>query len=263
MRIPYFQVSAFAASVHGGNPAGVCLLHEWPADELLQRLARENDLSETAYLVPEEGRHRLRWFTPESEVDLCGHATLASAYVLFDQLYWPTEQVEFLTRSGILRVRRNGGGFTMRFPSDSSEVLADDPGLENALGARPSEIRQGKFDLMAVYESEEQVRDLNPDYAAVGGVETRGVIATAPGKGDFDFVSRFFAPRFGIDEDPVTGSAHCTLASFWSERLGKTTLSAWQASARGGAVQCEVLGDAVELTGEARLYLRGELVAED
>ena len=260
MKIPYYQVSAFSESPHGGNPAGVCLLKDWLPDATLQQIAKENDLSETAYLVPEDGRYRLRWFTPASEVQLCGHATLASAFVVFEQLFWPHRQVEFLTLSGILSVWRSDAGFTLRLPADPPVACDPPEELLSSLGIRPAELMKGRSDhYLAVYDSEDQVRSLSPDFDALGKVDCWGVIATAKSEGDYDFISRFFAPRAGINEDPVTGSAHCILMPYWAGVLNKSSLRTWQASARGGELRCVTKGEKVEISGTANLYLRGEI----
>jgi PhzF family phenazine biosynthesis protein len=260
MKIPYYQVSAFSESPHGGNPAGVCLLKEWLPDVTLQQIAKENDLSETAYLVPEDGRYRLRWFTPTSEVELCGHATLASAFVVFEQLFWPDQQVEFLTRSGVLSVWRSEAGFTLRLPANSPVACDPPEELLSSLGIRPTGVMKGLRDYyLALYDSEAQVRELSPDFEALEKVDCWGVIATAKGTGDYDFISRFFAPRAGINEDPVTGSAHCILTPYWASVLGKSSLRAWQASTRGGELHCVAKGEKVEISGTAKLYLSGEI----
>lgn len=257
-----YQVDAFADAVFAGNPAAVLPLEEWPEDALLQAIAAENNLSETACFAPEGDGWRLRWFTPVAEVDLCGHATLATAHVLFHELGETREELRFASRSGELRVRHHDGVYAMDFPADPPS--RDGIGIHEvgeigrALGETPDELL-GAADWCAVFAREEQVRELKPDMAALTEVGRRGVIATAPGK-ECDFVSRFFVPALGIPEDPVTGSAHCQLAPYWAERLGREELHARQISARGGTVHCHARGDRVELRGRAVTYLRGEIL---
>ncbi len=255
--IPYFVIHAFTDEIFGGNPAGVCPLLEWLDDSLMQRIAAENDLSETAFFVPEEDHYELRWFTPKIEVDLCGHATLASAYVLFDELDYQGEVIAFRTKSGDLHVTRVGSSLLMDFPARPAAEIEPPPHLENAFRVPFSEVRKSR-DLLVVFESEETVRNLEPEYSELSQLDCTGVIVTAPGN-DVDFVSRFFAPRAGILEDPVTGSAHCTLAPYWADRLGKTELAAIQVSERGGELVCRVAGDRVHIAGRAALYTRGFL----
>lgn len=273
MEIPLFQVDAFAEAPFSGNPAAVCPLEEWLPDELMQAIAAENNLSETAFLVPRgPARFGLRWFTPAVEVDLCGHATLASAWVVFERLWGSPlgssetggtgaeggERVTFDTRSGALTVRREGELLAMDFPARPAEPCRTPAGLAKALGRPPAEVRAALRDYLAVYHSEEEVRGLRPDPLRLAALDRPGVIVTAPGT-ERDFVSRFFAPAVGVPEDPVTGSAHCTLVPYWSERLGKRVLRARQVSARGGELLCEALGDRVGIAGRAILYLEGTL----
>jgi len=255
LRIPIFQVDAFTGRVFGGNPAAVCPLERWLDDATLQRIAAENNLSETAFFVPGERPLRIRWFTPACEVDLCGHATLASAHVIFERLEPGRDQVTFESRSGPLGVRRDGGQLIMDLPAWPPRPVADAAPLARALGRPPLEAWRSR-DLLALFESEEQVRSLAPDMVALAALDALGVIVTAPGSG-CDFVSRFFAPAAGVPEDPVTGSAHCTLIPFWAVRLGRTRLVARQVSARGGELQCELRDDRVNVGGEAALYLEG------
>ncbi len=251
-----FQVDAFADAVFGGNPAAVCPLDSWLADDILQAIARENNLSETAFFVPAGAAYALRWFTPAAEVALCGHATLASAYVVFRHLKRAARSVAFESRSGRLAVTRDGdGGLTMDFPALAAAPVAAPAALAAGLGAAPAAVF-ADMDYLALFGSAAEVRGLAPDFAALARLDRRGVIATAPGE-DEDFVSRFFCPRLGVPEDPVTGSAHCMLAPFWAERLGKVTLRARQVSARGGLLRCVVAGDRVRLTGRAAQYLEG------
>jgi PhzF family phenazine biosynthesis protein len=260
MTLPIFQVDAFTNRVFAGNPAAVVPLEKWLDDATLQAIALENNLSETAFLVPDGQRYHLRWFTPAVEVDLCGHATLASAFVVLEYLEPARQEVRFLTRSGELVVRRapeGDGLLEMDFPARRPHRthLFDD--LVTALGAWPLELWESR-DYMALFGSEEEVRTLEPNFDLLRRVGHFAVIVTAPGK-ECDFVSRFFAPASGVDEDPVTGSAHCTLVPYWSHRLGKTSLHARQVSARGGELWCEDQGDRVLLKGHAVPYLRGQI----
>jgi PhzF family phenazine biosynthesis protein len=247
--------------VFAGNPAAVCPLDKWVPDNALQAIAAENNLSETAFFVRRGARFHLRWFTPAREVDLCGHATLAAAFVILHHLDPSLEAAVFDTMSGELTVRRDGELLSMDFPARPPEPAPAVPALAEALGRAPQETWASR-DLMAVFEREEDVRALCPDMAKLAQLDAFAVIATAPGS-DCDFVSRFFAPRVGIAEDPVTGSAHCTLVSYWSRRLGKPRLFARQVSARGGELWCEDQGDRVIIKGQAVLFLRGEAVTED
>ncbi len=255
--IPLYQVDAFTSRLFGGNPAAVCPLDRWLDDATLQAIAAENNLAETAFFVPGNGRYHLRWMTPEVEVDLCGHATLAAAFVILNYLTPDRDQVAFDTQSGELIVRRHGNRLAMDFPSRPPLPVIVDEKLRRALGAEPKEILAAR-DYCVVYETEEQVRALAPDMALLAKVDRFAVIVTAPGN-DCDFVSRFFAPAQGIPEDPVTGSAHCTLIPYWSRRLGKKMLQARQVSRRGGELACEDRGERVSLAGEAVLYLKGEI----
>jgi len=258
MEIPIYKVDAFTSRLFAGNPAAVCPLPEWLADETLQAIAAENNLSETAYLVGASNRFHLRWFTPGCEVDLCGHATLASAYVLFNELNLNHDLVRFDTKSGELTVTRDNGLLTMDFPSRAPGPVDVDPGLVTALGgAEPAEILAAR-DYLIRYRSVEEVRQLAPDMEALKKIDRFGFIVTARGT-DCDFVSRFFAPGKGVPEDPVTGSAHCTLAPYWAEQLGKTKLHGRQISQRTGEVFCEVAGDRVKLSGTAALFLKGKI----
>ena len=261
--IQYFVIDAFAERPFEGNPAAVCLLAE-PADATWMKLvAREMNLSETAFLSPRadaSGRFDLRWFTPTVEVDLCGHATLASAHALWTKDAPSTDDVLTLfTRSGELCARRDGAWIQLDFPSNTAAPADPPDGLARALGRTPLWIGRSRFDYLCELESEADVRALEPDMAALARVEARGVIVTARGSGRFDFVSRFFAPASGVPEDPVTGSAHCTLGPFWSERLHKHELIAWQASKRGGLVKLSVRGERTLLQGQAWTIAEGRL----
>ena len=256
MQLNLFQVDAFAEHVFAGNPAAVCPLDAWLPEALMQSIAAENNLSETAFFVPEGeegGNYGLRWFTPLKEIDLCGHATLASAHVLFAHLGFAGERLDFSTRSGILRVSRAGNVLAMDFPAKTVEPCAAPAALIEGLGAVPREVHGGR-DYLAVFAKEEDVRALAPDPRRLAELDRHGVIVTAPGR-EVDFVSRFFAPKFGVDEDPVTGSAHCSLTPFWAARLGKTTLEARQVSQRGGRLQCALSGERVILRGRAVTYM--------
>jgi predicted PhzF superfamily epimerase YddE/YHI9 len=256
MRIPIYQIDAFARRPFEGNPAAVCPLETWLADEQLQAIAAENNLSETAFLVGRLGEYEIRWFTPTTEVDLCGHATLASGHVVLNRLEARRDRVRFASRSGPLLVERDGERLRLDFPSRPPvRREGATAGLPEALGASPSEV-WGSRDLLAVLDSEDEVRGLRPDMTRLAGLDTFAVIVSARGR-EADFVSRFFAPRQGIPEDPVTGSAHCTLTPFWAARLGRTTLRALQVSARGGEILCEDRGDRVLLSGYAAGYLEG------
>jgi PhzF family phenazine biosynthesis protein len=257
MQIPIHQVDAFSGRVFAGNPAAVCPLESWLADEQMQSIAAENNLSETAFFVPEGEGYRLRWFTPVTEVDLCGHATLASAFVVFRYLAPQLERVLFQTRSGQLVVSRRGDRLSMDFPSRPPAAVEPHPQLIPALGMQPKDVLAAR-DYMLVYETEEQVRSLKPDMARLAEVDRFAVMVTAPGR-DCDFVSRFFAPAKGVPEDPVTGSAHCTLIPYWSRRLGKKRLFARQVSPRGGELWCEDRGERVLISGQAVEFLSGTI----
>ena len=261
MRLTLYQVDAFAERVFEGNPAAVCPLREWLDDQLLQAIAAENNLSETAFFVPVENAFALRWFTPVEEVDLCGHATLAAAHVLYTHLGYRQPVVNFETRSGPLRVSRSEHGLCMDFPAAPLEVIDPPPELLAGLGQAPDAVLAG-FDVVAVYRTEEEIRALTPDFAQLNRLGLRGVVVTAPGK-DVDFVSRCFFPRLGVNEDPVTGSAHCQLAPYWRDRLGRSVLTASQRSKRGGRLTCEVRGDRVWLTGKSVDYMVAEIQIAD
>ena len=257
-RVPIYQVDAFTDKLFSGNPAAVCPLEEWLPDDKLQAIALENNLSETAYFVRDGGGYQLRWFTPGCEVDLCGHATLASAYVLFHELGERSDILRFHTKSGELRVRRQGDMLALDFPARPPAPVKPDANLLPALlGPKPQAVL-GARDYLVRYEAEEQVRNLTPDLEQLKKIDRFAVIVTAPGT-DSDFVSRFFAPAKGVPEDPVTGSAHCTLVPYWAEQLGKTSLHAKQVGRRGGELFCKLNRDRVELAGHATLFLRGSI----
>jgi predicted PhzF superfamily epimerase YddE/YHI9 len=274
VRIPFWHVDAFAGQAFSGNPAGVCLLESWPAPAVMQRIAAENNLPETAFVVrrgkeppgPSAGdAFDLRWFTPAVEVDLCGHATLAAAHVLFRHRSWPVPSITFSSQSGPLVVEIRGEILVLDFPSRPPLPCEPPDTLLRGLGARPLEVL-GARDYLAVYATEEEVRRLAPDMALLARIDRMGVIATAPGAASpgpaapADFVSRFFAPGIGIPEDPVTGSAHCTLIPFWAHRLRRSSLRALQVSPRGGELFCEDAGVRVKIGGRAVTYLSGEIV---
>ncbi len=256
MEFRLYQVDAFTDHLFGGNPAAVCPLETWLPDELMQKIAAENNLSETAFYVRTSGGFHIRWFTPKVEVDLCGHATLASAYVVFTYDHHPGDTIEFASKSGPLKVRREGELLVLDFPAGRPEPVAAPRALVDALGREPVETWKGKTDYLAVYEAEDDVATLAPDFNDLGKVSARAVIVTAPGR-QVDFVSRFFAPQVGVPEDPVTGSAHTTLTPYWSARLGKPVLTAMQLSKRQGRLRCRLAGDRVEIAGRAVPYLAG------
>ncbi len=258
MTLRQYQVDAFAERVFEGNPAAVVPLEAWPDDSVLQAIAEENNLAETAFFVPGGEGYALRWFTPAAEVDLCGHATLAAAHVLYTQLGYDQACARFFTRSGELQVRRQGERYLMDLPAVPVVSCPTPSGLVAALGSAPVEVHRGGDYLLAVYASEADVRGLRPNFTLLSEQPAQGVIVTAPGQ-RHDFVSRFFAPRLGVPEDPVTGSAHCRLAPYWAGRLGKERLSARQVSSRGGELGIELQGSRVQFTGSAVLFLVGEL----
>jgi PhzF family phenazine biosynthesis protein len=260
MAIPYYHVDSFTTKLFAGNPAGVCILPAFLADNIMQKIAAENRHSETAFVVPRaDGDFDLRWFAPKVEDDLCGHATLASAFVLALRKHsvWP---VRFHTCSGILTVARHQDSFEMDFPARPPQPCQMPAALLPALGLKAALVMKSR-DYLVVLDQAEQVRALDPDFAALAQLDVGvgGTIVTAPGEGNVDYVCRLFAPGVGIDEDPATGSIHCTLAPYWAARLGKDTLLAQQLSARGGQMQCTNAGDRVKIAGTARLYLQGTI----
>lgn len=263
MKLPIYQIDAFTSRRFAGNPAAVVVLSDWLPDATLQAIAAENNLAETAFVIPPhdaregDAPSKLRWFTPTVEVDLCGHATLATAHVLFNHYLKDRAELAFDTQSGRLAVARDGGLLRLDFPARPARPAEVTEALVAALGARPREVL-GAREQLAVFDTEAQIRALKPDMAKVAALETFAVCVTAPGS-DADFVSRFFAPKQGIPEDPVTGSSHCSLAPYWAARLGRAKLTARQLSARGGELQCEVLGARVHISGAAVEYLRGEI----
>lgn len=257
MKLPIYQVDAFTSRLFGGNPAAVVTLDAWLPDSVMQAIAAENNLAETAFVIPREANAPLRWFTPTMEIDLCGHATLASAHVLFAYHFAAARCLTFETRSGVLAVGRTDAGLCLDLPArpavrvDAPEALAD------ALGAAPREVYAAR-DLLAVFDAEADILAMRPDMAKVAALDAFAIIVSAPGD-RVDFVSRFFAPRAGIPEDPVTGSAHATLVPYWAARLGRTRLSARQLSARVGELECELRDDRVFATGGTIEYMRGEI----
>jgi PhzF family phenazine biosynthesis protein len=258
MKLRLYQVDAFASRVFAGNPAGVVPLDRWLPDATMQEVAAENNLSETAFFIGEKGYFQIRWMTPTDEVDLCGHATLAAAWVVFHEIENGRTEVHFRSQSGPLRVTADGDKLALDFPSRPPEPAdGSSAAVGEALGARPRAVLASR-DTLAVYDTEDEVRALKPDMVKVAALDRMGVIATAPGS-DADFVSRFFAPAVGVPEDPVTGSAHCTLVPYWSQRLGKTSLFARQVSARGGELWCEDRGERVIIAGRCVKYLEGTI----
>ncbi len=256
MEIEYYQINAFTEDRFGGNPAGVCVLDEWLSDETLQLIAKENDLAETAFFIKAGDHYKLRWFTPKLEVDLCGHATLAAAFVIFNYLEKQADYVKFKSLSGELVVKRDGELLAMDFPAWEPELCDTSRELLEGLKTEPEAVLRNKRDVLVVYESQEIIESIEPDFEKLKEVDCLGVIVTSPGR-EVDFVSRFFAPNAGIDEDPVTGSAHCTLIPYWAKRLGKQKLHALQLSTRGGELFCEDHGERVSIAGSAVVYLKG------
>jgi PhzF family phenazine biosynthesis protein len=254
-----YQVDAFAKELFQGNPAAVVPLETWLPETRMQQIAMENNLAETAFFAKEGADFRIRWFTPSMEVDLCGHATLASAFVLYNFTGYNEDSIRFHSRSGLLTVTRQGHALTLDFPADLLREVELSPILTTALDPRPVKAYRGRTDYMLIYEHEQDILNLRVDLAALARIEARGIIVTAPGN-EVDIVSRFFAPQSGIDEDPVTGSAHSSLTPYWSRVLGKTKLTAIQLSSRRGWLECELKGDRVLITGEARPFFYGELL---
>lgn len=253
-----FQVDAFTDRLFAGNPAAVVPLDNWLNDDQMQNIAAENNLSETAFVIPKGEDFEIRWFTPSTEVELCGHATLATAHVMFHHLEFPGETIRFYSKSGLLTVTETDGYLKLNFPAAKNEPAAMPDFLEQALGATPVAIYKSD-DILAVFNDEQDVRNLNPDFSLMAKIKARGIIVTAPGR-NHDFVSRFFAPFVGVNEDPVTGSAHTKLIPYWGARLNKTSMTAAQLSDRGGELRCKILGaDNVEIAGKAVTYMEGKL----
>ena len=253
----YF-VDSFTDKLFSGNPAGVLITSEWLPDKLMQSIASENNLAETAFVVPDASDFGIRWFTPVAEVDLCGHATLASAYVMFNELGYAKKTIHFNSKSGILSVTKDGEWLTLDFPADTLHTVELTPGLQKTTNANILEAYQGRSDYLLVLPDEKAVHDSHINLAAIRQLKGRGVIITAEGS-DVDCVSRFFAPSIGVDEDPVTGSAHTSLTPYWAGRLGKNTLTARQLSARGGFLKCTLQGERVLMSGQAVMYMKGEI----
>jgi predicted PhzF superfamily epimerase YddE/YHI9 len=262
MEIPLFQVDSFTDRPFAGNPAAVCLLPEDREDQWMQAVAAEMNLSETAFLLEQDDGYRLRWFTPKIEVDLCGHATLASAHVLWTEGRAPLdEEIHFHANSGLLKACRRGDLIELDFPSQPASHVDPPPGLLEGLGVSAKYVGKNRFDYLVELDSEEELRMTKPDFAMLGQIEVRGLIVTSrSASAEYDFVSRFFAPWAGIDEDPVTGSAHCCLGPHWQKRVGKSEFVAYQASARGGVVRVRIEGDRVMLGGQAVTVMRGSLL---
>ncbi len=257
MKGKVYIANAFSEKKFGGNPAAVVPLDAWLPDELMQQIAAQNNLAETAYHVPKGRDYDIRWFTPSVEVALCGHATLATAHVLFNHLNYGADQIVFHSKSGPLKVRgRKDGKITLDFPIDEPEKIADDGLIERALGIKPLGVYISKFDYMVVLNNQADIESLKPDLAQVSKLKSRGLIVTAPGTAS-DFVSRCFFPQSGIDEDPVTGSAHCVMVPYWAQQTGKSKLTAIQLSDRKGYLDCELSGDRVLMSGHAHTYLEG------
>jgi len=258
MKLTIYQIDAFAEKVFSGNPAAVVPLQNWLPDEILQKIAMENNLSETAFFIPVENGFYIRWFTPATEVNLCGHATLATAHVLFYHLNYKKKEIRFQSKSGILKVKSEGELIVLDFPTSEVNEVELPRNIEKAFGIKPQKCFKGREDLMFVFRNQKEIENLQPDLGFLKTLEMRGIIATASSD-EFDFVSRFFAPREGIDEDPVTGSAHTMLIPYWAKRLGKKEMVAKQISKRGGILHCKHLGERVKIGGNAVTYLIGEI----
>lgn len=258
MKLPIFQADAFASGLFKGNPAAVVPLTEWLSDELMQQIAMENNLSETAFFVPEGHRFHIRWFTPKAEVKLCGHATLATAHILFNELNFQGDLLEFTSLSGILTVKKVEDKLQLDFPADFAQEVEPIDLFTEAFGIQPLQTLKGRTDYLLLFTSEEIIQNFQPNIQLLLATNARGIIVSAKGN-DVDFVSRFFAPAVGVNEDPVTGSAHTTLIPYWANRLGKTELTALQLSARGGQLWCTLSDERVFIAGKAVTYLRGEI----
>ena len=254
-----YQIDAFADVLFSGNPAAVCPLDNWLDADIMQKIAAENNLAETAFTVPVENGFEIRWFTPEVEVDLCGHATLASAYTLMNFEGFSGEKIKFFSRnSGTLTVTKNGDFLTLDFPKDNLKKMEDLAIFEKCFAYQPIEAYQGKTDYLLVFENEHQIQNIEPNIPEIAKINARGIIVSSKSE-NYDFVSRFFGPNCGVNEDPVTGSAHTTLTPFWAEKLGKTKLTAKQISKRGGVLECELKNDRVLISGKCKTYLKGEI----
>ena len=254
-----YQIDAFADVLFSGNPAAVCPLDNWLDADIMQKIAAENNLAETAFTVPVENGFEIRWFTPEVEVDLCGHATLASAYTLMNFEGFSGEKINFFSRnSGTLTVNKNGDFLTLDFPVDQLQKVEDLSIFEKCFAYQPIEAYQGKTDYLLIFENEHQIQNLEPNIPEIAKINARGIIVSSISE-NFDFVSRFFGPNCGVNEDPVTGSAHTTLTPFWAEKLGKTKLTAKQISKRGGVLECELKNNRILIGGKCKAYLKGEI----
>ncbi|MFS4466381.1 PhzF family phenazine biosynthesis protein [Maribacter sp. 2210JD10-5] len=260
MKQKIYQIDAFTDHVFSGNPAAVCILENWISDKLMQNIAAENNLAETAFAVKDNDCYTLRWFTPEVEVDLCGHATLAAAFVLFNYYNYKENTIRFLSpRSGELIVEKeNNGWMTLDFPADDLQSVPFNEAINKAIGKVPLETFRGKTDYLLIYSTQSEIEEIRPNFHLLDQLDCRGVIISAKGN-EVDFVSRFFAPQCGVPEDPVTGSAHTTLTPFWSKTLGKTKMTAKQVSSRGGDLNCEFLGERIKISGKAVPYLIGDI----
>lgn len=258
MKLPLYQADAFASGLFKGNPAAIVPLQKWLSNETMQQIAMENNLSETAFFIPENNHFHIRWFTPKAEVKLCGHATLATAHILFNELNYPGDLLEFESLSGILTVKKSGDKLQLDFPADFAQEVEPVDVFAEALGAQPTKTLKGRTDYLLLFDSEETIKNLQPNIQLLLSTNARGIMVTAKGN-EVDFVSRFFAPSVGVNEDPVTGSAHTTLIPFWANRLNKNELTALQLSARGGQLWCTLSGDRVFIAGKAVTYLRGEI----
>ncbi|MEM6516672.1 MAG: PhzF family phenazine biosynthesis protein [Bacteroidota bacterium] len=261
MQISIYQIDTFTNQIFKGNPAAVCPLNCWIDDQLMQKIAVENNLSETAFFVKTQNGYQIRWFTPTTEVDLCGHATLAAAHVLYHHLNYDAEQINFESKSGILTVMINDDFYTLGFPSDKLKKIDLSQELIKPFEIGPLEAHRGKTDYILVFENEATIKDLRPNLLELSKIDARGIIVTAKGN-QCDFVSRFFGPRVGVDEDPVTGSAHTSLIPYWSKILNKTELTAQQVSKRGGQLKCKYNGERVEISGQAVTFLKGTINLE-
>ncbi|HNW99636.1 MAG TPA: PhzF family phenazine biosynthesis protein [Bacteroidales bacterium] len=258
MKIKLFQVDAFAEKLFMGNPAAVCPLEKWLPDEILQKIAMENNLSETAFFVNENNAFHIRWFTPLTEVDLCGHATLATSHVIFNLLHHENDVIHFFSKSGVLSVRKENEYLILNFPTDKISKIEIPAIIAEGIGMAPVETYKGTSDYMLIYKNQEQIENIKPDFKILSKTGTRGIIVTSKGN-ECDFVSRFFGPGVGIDEDPVTGSAHTTLIPYWKNVLNKNEMTAIQLSKRKGHLKCKYLGERVEIAGKAKTYLIGEI----
>lgn len=255
-----YQIDAFAENLFAGNPAAVCPLEKWLDDSTMQKIAAENNLAETAFTVPVENGYEIRWFTPEVEVDLCGHATLASAFVLLNFEGITIDKINFFSKnSGTLTVTKNGDLLTLDFPKDTLQKVENLSLFEKCFAFQPIEVYKGKTDYLLIFENENQIQNIEPNIFEISKIASRGIIVSAKSE-NYDFVSRFFGPNCGVNEDPVTGSAHTSLTPFWAEKLGKTRLTAKQISKRGGVLECELQDDRILISGKCKTYLKGEIL---